>query len=102
MTTKTEIVTKEHIIVFNEIVSRMSVPKITESQKSIVFMIGDDIYMELILRNNVFYIRYKDFWEIFESKFKLNYQEISNILSQLLSQYMHLNITKTNLEYIEF
>lgn len=102
MKTKSDFATKEQLDTFNEIMNRMTYEPINFSHPNSVFYFVDgSIWMEQILNNNTFYIRYKDFWEVFESKFNLNYQEISKLLSLLIGKNLHFNIT-TKLEYVKF
>jgi hypothetical protein len=93
METKTENVTKEHNNTFNEIMSRMSVPKkLIRKPESKFYMIDGVIFLEHDLRYNDFYIRFDGFWGVFVSKFNLNPSEMRDLMRYILKHYFNCDV----------
>lgn len=89
--------TKEQRDTFNDIMSKITgTKKSDEYPDSTFYMVGDDVYMEYVLNSGTFYIKHNNFWQVFESKFNLNYQEISELLSVLLEYELRY---KTNITH---
>lgn len=63
---------------------------------SIFYKKNDLIFIEQNFKNKCFYFRYPDFWSVFETKFKLNYREVQNILKDLLKKHFQIENFKTN------
>ena len=98
--TKKDFCTKEQREAFNEIVSKFTETKKSDKYPdSVFYMVDDSVYMERDLKTDNFYIRYYDFWLVFERKFKLNYQEISGLLRGLLEEYLNCNVNTTVSEW---
>ena len=88
--------TKEQRDTFNEIVSKFTGTKeIDEYPDSVFYMVDDYVYMELDLETNIFYIRYDNFWRVFETKFGLDYQEIKELLCGLLEEHHKYEVNTT-------
>ena len=93
---KNNFATKEQREVFNEIMSKISeIKKSVDYPDSIFYMIGDKVYMERNLKTDIFYIKYSNFWSIFETRFKLNDNEISDLLRCLLEEHSKIKINST-------
>jgi hypothetical protein len=79
--------------------------QITETKKSdnypdsVYYMKGDCTYMERDLKTDDFYIRYNDFWKVFETIFNLNYKEISELLGGLLEEHLNCKVNIIILNY---
>lgn len=81
--------TKYQREVFLDILNKVTcLKKLDEYTDSVFYIINDSIYMEQDLKTDNFYIRYNGFWSVFETKFNLNCQEISNLLHGLLEEYL--------------
>ena len=61
---------------FEEIFSNMIECYSDDYPKSTFFKYKGKIYFELDFKDNITQCRYEDFWEKFETDFKLNYKEI--------------------------
>ena len=93
---KKDFCTKEQRKTFNDIVSKFTgTKKYDKYPDSVFYMVGDSIYMEQNLKTNDLYIRYNDFWLVFETKFNLNYQEITDLLHGLLEEYQNCKVNTT-------
>lgn len=91
---KSDFCTNEQRDTFNEIMSKITETKKIDKYPDFVFyMVGDYIYMEHDLKNNDFYIRYTNFWSVFESNFNLNYKVISELLRGLLEEHLKCEYT---------
>jgi hypothetical protein len=88
--------TKEQREVFLDIMSKITCTKTDNSYPdSIFYMDNDSVYMEQDLKTNDFYIRYYGFWRVFETKFDLNYYEISELLRGLLEHHLKCEVNTT-------
>lgn len=97
--TEKDFCTKEQREAFNEIVSKFTETKKSDKYPdSVFYMVGDYVYMERNSKTNNFYIRYCDFWAFFETKFNLNYQEISGLLQGLLKHHLNCEVNTTFIE----
>lgn len=95
-TIKKDLATKEQCDTFNEIMSKITGTKKSSKYPDSVFhMVGDSIYMEQDLKTNIFYIKYYDFWSVFETKFELKYQEIKELLRGLLEHHLKCEVNTT-------
>lgn len=96
-TSKKDFATKEQREVFLDIMSKITgTKKSDEYPDSTFYMVGDDVYMEYVLNSGTFYIKHYNFWQVFESKFNLNYQEISELLSVLLEDELRYKTNNTH------
>jgi hypothetical protein len=88
--------TEEQRETFNEIVNKITgTKKSYKHPNSVFYMVGDSVYMEQDLKTNDFYIRYYGFWRVFETKFDLNYYEISELLRGLLEHHLKCEVNTT-------
>lgn len=100
---KKDFATKEQREVFNDIMSKVTcLKKLDEYTDSIFYIINDSVYMEQDLKTDNFYIRYGDFWEVFETKFDLNYEEIKELLRGLLEERLICKVNTTEVIYSIF
>jgi hypothetical protein len=89
--------TEEQRETFSEIMSKITGTKKDDKYPdSIFYMVDDSIYMEQDLKTDNFYIRYKDFWSVFETISDLNSKEISELLSGLLAQHLNCKVNTTS------
>ena len=85
---------------FKSIMSKITGTKKIDNYPYYVYhMVGDKIYIEQDLKNNNFYIRSEDFWSVFETKFNLNYQETSELLRDMLEEYLKCKVNTTLRNY---
>lgn len=90
--------TKEQRDTFNDIMNKITVNKIhKENPVNVYYMVGNSIYVVQDTITGDVYIRYSDFWEVFETKFKLNYKEIRELIQRLLEEHFKCNINTTQM-----
>jgi hypothetical protein len=77
-------------VFFRELVSKFEIKLSDDYPDSIFYLIGDKIYMQQVKKRKNIFIRYEDFWSVFESKFGYNFQESRELLKGMLERHLKL------------
>ena len=78
----------EMINFVEEILNKVK-PKVDEEKypNNIFYFIEEQLYIQQDLKNRTFWVRYDNFWSIFETKYNLKTQEIQVFLNHLLEEH---------------
>ena len=82
---------------FLSIFKKLTTKKSDKYPNSIFFMDGEKCFAEQDNKNKYFWIRYEDFWQVFETKFNMNYKETQAFLNGMLEKHLKLEGFTTNL-----
>jgi hypothetical protein len=80
-------------VFFRELVSKFEIKLSDRYPNTVFYMIEDNIYMEREKDLNDMWIRYEDFWLVFENKFNFIGDEIPNLISKLIEKYLNISNT---------
>lgn len=90
---KKDFASKEPYETFLNIMSKITGTKKSDKfPDSVFYMVGDSVYMQQDIKTNDFYIRYNDFWRVFETKHDLKYLEIKELLCGLLEEHLKCKV----------
>ena len=71
-----------------------------EAYKNYIFYIKNkEILLEKDIKNKYFYIKYTNFWSIFESKYKVDYADIQSLTRDRLEEALKLEGYKTRKQF---
>jgi hypothetical protein len=77
-------------VFFRELVSKFEIKLSGDYPDSIFYMIDDEIYMRQNKKTKFIWIRYEDFWTVFQTKFGYNHQETQELLRGMLVKHLKL------------
>jgi hypothetical protein len=90
-------------VFFRELISKFKIKLTDDYPNRIFYMIDDKIYMEQDKKTKEIWIRYFNFWSVFESEFGYNYQKTKELLRGMLERHLKLKgYTPTDQWYDQF
>ena len=78
------------------------IKKLDKYPNYVFYMVDNIVFMKHDLISDIVYIRYWEFWELFEKRFNLNYNQISLLLKSFLQVNLDCHVNSTECESIVY
>ena len=75
---------------FLELIQGLEIRLDPKYPDSILFFKKKISFVELDFKNKIIWLRYSDFWSVFENEYRLNYDEIQELTKGLLEKHFKL------------